>query len=52
MDSASYFSLHKDDADTYLNMKKEDPSQTTLTVWEVFCFAMLDFCKRGRLENT
>ena len=30
----------------------EDPSQTTLTGWEVFCFAMLDFCKRGRLENT
>ena len=29
-----------------------DPSQTTLTGWEVFCFAMLDFCKRGRLENT
>ena len=29
-----------------------DPSQTTLTAWEVFCFAMLDFCKRGRLENT
>ena len=27
-------------------------SQTTLTVWENFCFAMLDFCKRGRLENT
>ena len=33
-------------------MSKADPSQTTLTVWEVFCFAMLDFCKRGRLENT
>jgi bifunctional DNA-binding transcriptional regulator/antitoxin component of YhaV-PrlF toxin-antitoxin module len=31
---------------------ESDPSQTTLTAWEVFYFAMLDFCKRGRLENT
>ena len=35
-----------------LRIREGDPSQTTLTVWEVFCFAMLDFCKRGRLENT
>ncbi len=35
-----------------LKIREGDPSQTTLTAWEVFCFAMLDFCKRGRLENT
>ena len=35
-----------------LKIREGDPSQTTLTGWEVFCFAMLDFCKRGRLENT
>ena len=35
-----------------LRIREGDPSQTTLTVWEVFCFAMLDFCKQGRLENT
>ena len=32
-----------------LKIREGDPSQTA---WEVFCFAMLDFCKRGRLENT
>ncbi len=35
-----------------LRIREGDPSQTTLTVWEVFCFAMLDLAKRGRLENT
>ena len=35
-----------------LRIREGGPSQTTLTAWEVFCFAMLDFCKRGRLENT
>ena len=30
-----------------LRIREGDPSQTTLTGWEVFCFAMLDFCKRG-----
>jgi hypothetical protein len=31
-----------------LKIREGDPSQTTLTLWEVFCFTMLDFCKRGR----
>ena len=35
-----------------LRIREGDPSQTTLTLGEVFCFAMLDFCKRGRLVNT
>ena len=35
-----------------LKIREGDPSQTTLTAWEVFCFAILDFCKRGCLENT
>ena len=35
-----------------LRIREGDPSRTTLTGWEVFCFAVPDFCKRGRLENT
>jgi bifunctional DNA-binding transcriptional regulator/antitoxin component of YhaV-PrlF toxin-antitoxin module len=35
-----------------LRIREGDPSQTTLTGWGVFCFAMLDLCKRGCLENT
>ena len=28
-----------------MRIREGDPSQTTLTGWETFCFAMLDFCK-------
>jgi len=35
-----------------LKIREGAPSQTTVTAWEVFCSAMLDFCERGRLENT
>ena len=35
-----------------LLFREGGPSQTTLTGREVFCFAMPDFCKRRRLENT
>ena len=35
-----------------LRIREGDPSQTTLTGWEVFFFSLLDFCKRSRLENT
>lgn len=29
-----------------LRIREGDPSQTTLTPWQNFCFAMLDFAKR------
>lgn len=35
-----------------LRIREGDPLQKTLTGWEAFCFAMLDFCKRSQLENT
>jgi hypothetical protein len=35
-----------------LKIREGDPSQTTLTVWETFCFAMLDLCKRRGWNST
>jgi len=35
-----------------LRIREGDPSQTTLTAWEVFCFAMLDLSKRNRWDGT
>jgi hypothetical protein len=29
-----------------------DPSQTTLALWEIFSFAMLDLSKRNRWDGT
>ena len=29
-----------------LRIREGDPSQTTLTPWEKYCFAMLDLAKR------
>ena len=35
-----------------LRIREGDPSQTTLTVWEAFCFAMLDLSKRRGWKST
>ena len=35
-----------------LRIREGDPSQTTLTEWEVFCFAMLDLSKRRGWQFT
>ena len=29
-----------------LRIREGDPSQTTLTLWEKYCFSMLDLAKR------
>ena len=35
-----------------LRIREGDPSQTTLTGWEYFCFAMLDLSKRRGWTST
>ena len=35
-----------------LKIREGDPLQTTLTAWEVFCFAMLDLSKRKGWQFT
>ena len=35
-----------------LKIREGDPSQTTLTGWEAFCFAMLDLSKRRGWKST
>ena len=35
-----------------LRIREGDPSQTTLTPWQVFSFAMLDLSKRNRWDGT
>ena len=35
-----------------LGIQKADPSQTTLALWEIFSFAMLDLSKRNRWDGT
>ena len=35
-----------------MRIHKDDPSQTTLTGWEAFCFAMLDLSKRRGWKST
>ena len=35
-----------------LRIREGDPSQTTLTGWEAFCFAMLDLSKRRGWKST
>ena len=35
-----------------LRIREGDPSLTTLTVWENFCFAMLDLSKRRGWNST
>ena len=33
-------------------IRENDPSQTTLALWQVFSFAMLDLSKRNRWDGT
>lgn len=35
-----------------LRIREGDPSQTTLTPWQIFSFAMLDLAKRGLWNGT
>lgn len=35
-----------------LKIREGDPSQMTLTNWEIFCFAMLDLSKRNMWNGT
>ncbi len=35
-----------------LRIREGDPSQTTLTQWEIFSFAMLDLAKRTMWNGT
>ena len=35
-----------------LRIREGDPSQTTLTLWEIFSFAMLDLSKRNLWNGT
>ena len=35
-----------------LRIREGDPSQTTLTPWQIFSFAMLDLSKRWGLDCT
>ena len=35
-----------------LKIREGDPSQTTLTLWQVFSFAMLDLSKRNLWDCT
>ncbi len=35
-----------------LKIREGDPSQTTLTVWENYCFAMLNLAKRNLWKDT
>ncbi len=35
-----------------LRIREGDPSQTTLTKWEIFSFAMLDLSKRNLWNST
>ena len=35
-----------------LKIREGDPSQTILTGWEAFCFAMLDLSKRRGWKST
>ena len=30
-----------------LRIREDDPSQTTLALWEKYCFSMLDLAKRN-----
>jgi len=35
-----------------LRIREGDPSQMTLEVWQIFCFAMLDLSKRNMWNGT
>ena len=35
-----------------LRIREGDPLQTTLALWEIFSFAMLDLSKRNRWDGT
>ncbi len=35
-----------------MRIREGDPSQTTWTWWEMFCFGMLDLAKRTGIDRT
>ncbi|OUP64222.1 stage V sporulation protein T [Pseudoflavonifractor sp. An176] len=35
-----------------MRIREGDPSQTTWTRWEMFCFGMLDLAKRTGIDGT